>query len=186
MMDGSKIKLANGLRDLVSLAGWYSLAVTSNGTVVNLRNGRTYYGLTNIAGVSAPRADHGNLVALRRDGTVVESTLRDGEPLIPVGVSKVVAVAAGGWQKLALKSDGTVFAWGSYTNMPSMLTNVVAISAGDFHSLALMKNGTVRAWGNNQRSNVPDGLTDVIAIAAGDDFSLAITTNAAVADRFKR
>src|SRR5206468_12816317 len=42
---------------------------------------------------------------------------------------------------LALKADGTVFAWGdnSYgeVNLPSGLTNIVAVSGGYFHSLAL-------------------------------------------------
>src|ERR1035438_2444916 len=38
----------------------------------------------------------------------------------PAGLSNVIAVAAGGDVKsLALRSDGTVIAWGDWTNQPS-------------------------------------------------------------------
>jgi alpha-tubulin suppressor-like RCC1 family protein len=63
----------------------------------------------------------------------------------------VVAIAAGGAHSLALKSDGTVVAWGSnfsgQMRVPSGLSGVVAIAAGDAHSLALKSDGTVVAWG---------------------------------------
>jgi len=58
----------------------------------------------------------------------------------------VVAIAAGGRHRLALRADGSVAAWGIYDNgstyyipmtVPSGLSNVVAIAAGDSHSLAL-------------------------------------------------
>ena len=74
---------------------------------------------------------------------------------------------------LALKSDGTVVAWGynyyGQTNVPSGLTNVVAIAGGYYHSLALKSDGTVVAWGYNDygQTNVPSGLTNVVAIAGG-------------------
>jgi hypothetical protein len=42
----------------------------------------------------------------------------------------VVAIAAGGFSSLALKSDGTIVAWGSITNVPSGLSNVVSIATG--------------------------------------------------------
>jgi alpha-tubulin suppressor-like RCC1 family protein len=58
-----------------------------------------------------------------------------------VGLSNVVAIAAGNNHDLALKSDGTVVAWGSnyagQTNTPPGLTGVTAIAAGGSHSLAL-------------------------------------------------
>ena len=52
----------------------------------------------------------------------------------------------------ALKSDGTVIAWGDnshgQTNLPAGLSNVVAIAAGYYHSLAVCSDGTVQAWGD--------------------------------------
>lgn len=72
---------------------------------------------------------------------------------MPPTLSNVVAIAAGGWHNLALKSDGTVVAWGAggpSTNqlvacgqnvVPAGLSNVQEIAAGSVHSLALAGNG---------------------------------------------
>ncbi len=52
------------------------------------------------------------------------------------------AIAAGRDYNLALKSDGTIVAWGSdvsgQTKVPAKLTGVIAIAAGGTFSLALM------------------------------------------------
>ena len=75
---------------------------------------------------------------------------------------------------LALRSDGTVVAWGSdyfgQARVPAGLTGVTAIAAGGSHSLALRADGTVVAWGVNRfgQTRVPAGLTGVTAIAAGE------------------
>src|SRR6185436_4452608 len=59
---------------------------------------------------------------------------------VPGGLSNVVAVAGGAARSLALRNDGTVVAWGSYTNggRPVRMTvpgglgsNVVGIASGD-------------------------------------------------------
>ena len=78
--------------------------------------------------------------------------------------SGVTMVAAGGGHSLALKEDGTVWAWGvrSITRQRKSdfssttpvqvkdLKEVVAVAAGDGHSLALKSDGTVWAWGINE------------------------------------
>jgi len=92
---------------------------------------------------------------------------------VPEGLNRVVAIAAGSYHSLALKSDGTVVAWGwnvfGQSTVPGGLSNVVAIAAGGEHSLALKSDGTVAAWGSNAtgESTVPAGLNGVVAIAAG-------------------
>src|SRR5205823_9475157 len=81
---------------------------------------------------------------------------------------------------LALKSDGTVVAWGdNYFGqgaVPNSLSNVTTIAAGWYHNLALRFDGTVVAWGDNETGqiNVPDELSNVVAIAAGPWHSVAV------------
>lgn len=94
----------------------------------------------------------------------------------------MTAIAYGGSFVAALRTDGTVFAWGSpwlsmgETKVPSGLTGVIALTARSYHTLALKSNGTVVAWGGNQfgQRSVPAGLSDVTAIAAVPSHSLAL------------
>jgi Regulator of chromosome condensation (RCC1) repeat len=65
---------------------------------------------------------------------------------VPSGLSRVTAIAAGFRHSLALKSDGTVVAWGCNASLdsgqckvPSGLSRVTGIAAGDYHSLALVE-----------------------------------------------
>lgn len=156
-------------------------------------------------------------LALRADGTVwawgtnVEGQLGRGTaggignaPAQVDGLTGVTAIAAGGRHSVALRSDGTVWSWGSNqrgqvgngtTGAPvtrpaqvSGLTGVVAIAAGGFHSVALRSDGTVWTWGWNENGQLGSGtvgglraipaavpnLVGVTAIAAGHRHSLAV------------
>jgi hypothetical protein len=92
----------------------------------------------------------------------------------------VVAISTRGYHNLALKSDGTVVAWGLDNDLqaevPANLTRATAVAAGGNHSLALKSDGTVVAWGLDTfgEIDVPAGLSDVIAIAAGSRHSMAL------------
>ncbi len=107
--------------------------------------------------------------------------------MVPANLSNVVAIAAGAAYSLALKSDGTLLAWGDNTygetNIPAGLSNVIAIASGGWHGLALKSDGTVAAWGAGVgtniyvdcgQTNVPPNLTNVLQIAAGSVNSLAL------------
>jgi alpha-tubulin suppressor-like RCC1 family protein len=128
---------------------------------------------------------------------------------VPVQVSTltsgVVAVAGGSYHSLALKSDGTLWAWGRNADgelgngtqngsltpvQVSGITTAVAIAAGDRFSVAALADGTVRAWGKNDAGQLGDGtnttrtlpvtvvgLRGVTAVAAGYITSYAIETD---------
>jgi hypothetical protein len=63
---------------------------------------------------------------------------------VPHSFSGVIAIAAGAWHNLALKSDGTVVSWGrnysGETVVPGGLKGVIAIAAGTSHSAAIVAN----------------------------------------------
>jgi alpha-tubulin suppressor-like RCC1 family protein len=114
-----------------------------------------------------------------------------GQTIVPMELTNVVAVAAGGAHCLALKPDGTVLAWGAnaggQTDVPDGLTNAVAISAGSGHSLALKADGTVVSWGRYiwngfayVPGTVPNDLSNVVAIAAGFWHDLALKQDGTV------
>jgi alpha-tubulin suppressor-like RCC1 family protein len=98
----------------------------------------------------------------------------------------VTAIAARDYFTVALKSDGSVTAWGNndygQLDIPSTLGTVTAIAAGSAHIVALQENGTVVVWGANDygQTTVPEGLSNVIAIAAGNYHSLAVKNDGTV------
>ncbi|MDQ0114055.1 RCC1 domain-containing protein [Paenibacillus harenae] len=120
--------------------------------------------------------------------------------------SGVTMVAAGEAHSLALKEDGTVWAWGdglvlgngSYFSSTTPvqvkdLEDVVTIAAGDRHSLALKSDGTVWAWGNNEYGVLGEdsysirltpvqvqGLSSIVSIDASGQHNLALKSDGTV------
>lgn len=171
---------------------------------------------------------NGFTLALKRDGTILawgdNSTgqLGDGSttdritPVNVVGLTDVTAVVVGvdmGYVSgrghvMALKTDGSVWAWGdnmfgelgdgSNTNraIPVKLVgidNVIALAAGDLHSVALKSDGTVWTWGYNQYGQLGNGdradqstpqkvsgLSNIVAITAGIFYSAALKSDGTV------
>ncbi|MBI4947188.1 MAG: T9SS type A sorting domain-containing protein [Bacteroidetes bacterium] len=152
-------------------------------------------GLTGIVAIAAGRW---HSIALKNDGTVwtwgrnMNGELGDNtftDRWTPVQVhnwnnigffTNVVTIASGGDHVLALKNDGTVWAWGSDGNgqlgdnavsssrLPlqvhgpgnsGFLSGIVKIAGGAYHSIAIKNDGTVWTWGSGGNGELGNGTT---------------------------
>jgi alpha-tubulin suppressor-like RCC1 family protein len=158
----------------------------------------------------------GNGLALKTNGTLWawggnewgelgQGTSDDLSHPVPTQIgtdSDWVSIAAGEYSCFAIKSDGSLWAWGENrggqlgtgdrTNrfVPTRVgtgTGWVAVAPGWYHCLALKRDGSLWAWGSNTYGELGIGrrgaLTPTLVgygwakIADGNDFSLAVKTN---------
>jgi hypothetical protein len=117
--------------------------------------------------------------------------------------SGYMAIAAGGNYTIALKSDGSLWAWGyngfgqlgdgtttTSQQVPKQIgSGYMAISAGDYaHTIALKSDGSLWAWGNNSFGQLGDDTTidshvpkqigsGYMAIAAGGNYTIALKSD---------
>jgi hypothetical protein len=115
----------------------------------------------------------------------------------PVSLTNATGIAAGEYQSAAVKDNGSVLQWGSYSNGTTLYSvsnttvatlpptsGVVAVAAGLQQGLALMANGTVYPWGLTSSYGVNlstnQYLTGVTAVACGWQFDLALMSTGTV------
>ncbi len=150
-------------------------------------------GLNDVVAIAAGRSTG---AALKNDGTVwtwgenTYGTLGDGNtnvsltsgssatPVRVIGLTDIVSIALKRSHILALKSDGTVWAWGHNRNgqfgngeatgdanspgpVPVQVSDIsdpgATIATGYWHSMALKSDGTVWTWGDNEAGELCDG-----------------------------
>ena len=202
---------------------------TDSSTPVEVRDPNDPFGY--LSGVKVLTAGSSHSLALKDDGTIwawgnnESGQLGDGtnanstQPVKVAKLSGVEAISGGGAPSysLALKDDGTVWAWGdnrasqgtriggqlgddeiTSSNTPLQVSDlpggIEAIAAGAEHGLALKDDGTVWAWGYNFFGQLGNGTTTdssskpvqvseldgIEAIAAGGSFSLALKDDGTV------
>ena len=175
-------------------------------------------GLSNITDITAGGY---HSICLKNDGSVWAwgsnrygqlgdrtNTYSRNIPASVPGLTNIIAIAAGSSHSIALKKDGTVWAWGrnksgqlgngttSDQNIPGSipgLSSVIAIAAGDSHSIAIKEDGSVWTWGENNYGQLGNGttsdqnipgcvpeLSNVIAIASGYAHTIALKKDGTV------
>jgi alpha-tubulin suppressor-like RCC1 family protein len=138
--------------------------------------------------------------------TCTASNSGGGSTTIPSVIWSSVAV--GGGHVMAIKSNGTLWAWGRNNagqlgdgtvinkSVPIQISNEMnwkAVSAGEVHTVAMKSDGSLWAWGHNvdgrlgnnstNRSLTPIRIStesDWIAISAGQSHTLALKQNGTI------
>ncbi len=169
----------------VALAG-ISYAFTDDGT---------------ISSVPVSSATGGTFGAGTNASTTVTGTGTGAS--VSLATTSYTRISSGQAHTLAIRSDGTLWAWGTNsdgrlgdgtltgTSTPKQIgtATYTAVAGGQYHSLAIHSNGTLWGWGWNSNGQVGDGTVTqrnspvqigsatYTAVSTGADYSLAIHTN---------
>ncbi|QJW35784.1 cell wall-binding repeat-containing protein [Cellulosimicrobium protaetiae] len=138
--------------------------------------------------------EHGIAYFLTTAGEVVvvgagpDGAGEDAVPPLPSGVWYTEVAAA--YRKFAaLRSDGTIAAWGDgSTEVPALPDGLryVDLVAGEYHFLALRSDGRVVSWGTRScgEGDLPvSASTPYVALSAGMDSSFALRSDGSLVRR---
>jgi alpha-tubulin suppressor-like RCC1 family protein len=178
-------QLISGLAGIIQVAvgGGHVLALDSAGTVWSWGN---------------------NADGQLGNGTTSSIPYSNPSPVPVPGINGIVQIAAGGGFSLALRGDGTVYAWGLNSSgqlgdgttvsrdspeaLPALAGEVSKLIAGDQTSYAIRTDGALLSWGSNSggllgRGPAPGfsatptlvpGLTGVTQVASSAASTLAV------------
>ena len=229
--------LQSGLAQVLGAGQVYSLFVCENDSLMacgrnahgQLGDGTTFerhtpVNILSIGEVMAAAAGSAHTLILKKDSTVRAcganwsgqlgngTTNSNANPNFAqvVGLYDIKSIYGGVSHSIALRKDGTVWAWGengsgnlgdgttTNRNIPAQVSginNIIAITTeqGGHHNLALKNDLTVWSWGFNNHGQLGDGsntnkltpiqvsgLNDVVAIACGNLHSFALRNDGTV------
>ncbi|MCW7470253.1 RCC1 domain-containing protein [Leptospira kanakyensis] len=126
------------------------------------------------------------------DGVLGTSTEVNGTPKKVGSLSGIIHIATGRDHIIALKNDGTVYAWGLAASgqlgiggtgspapvpTPTLVTglyNAVSVWANGTQSFAILGDGTVKGWGANSSGNLGTGQTTPAKLYTPGDIVVGI------------
>lgn len=192
-----KVSGLTGVKDIAAGQS-FSMALKKDGSVWMWGSGFALtsgakpkpYKVSGLKDIKDIAAGEQNMIALKKDGSVyVWGDNFSGQvgigktsgwldkPQKVSGLTKVVAIGGGRYHTIAVKSDGTVWTFGSNEHgeigngktgsqlftVPYKVTSLSkakTVSAGTYYSLAVLSNGSVYAWGENDIGQLGIGTED--------------------------
>ena len=115
-------------------------------------------------------------------GTIIGWGLDNNGQATPPNGDDFVAIAAGMYHNVALRSDGSLVGWGrniAGEADPPPGNDFVAVAAGYYFGLALKSDGSIVGWGSSIGAH-PPASNDYVAMDGGYRFGLGLKSDGSI------